>query len=181
MTGSRKGTPTAVLGDRRSAPRIATSLAASVTAGRRTIALTVENLSVTGARLVGPMPMTVGQRLRITFALEGVSVDVLADVVRVQTPNLLTDRVAVHFVDMCARSRAAIAALVARALGAGPAARDGDDDGGTGRVPWSASEVDLDAATARFVKGSGSDSEDVPYDTDLDVATVRYVKKKGSA
>src|SRR5690606_19486348 len=102
----------------------------------------VENLSVTGARLVGPMPMTVGQRLRVTFALDGVSVDVLADVVRVQSPNLLTDRAAVRFVDVCARSRSAIAALVARALATGPAANDRDDEG-TGRVPRCPTESDL--------------------------------------
>lgn len=174
---TRKGPPTAVLEERRAAPRVATSLAATITAGRRKIELTVENLSVTGARLVGPMPMTVGQRLRVTFVLDGVSVDVLADVVRVQSPNLLTDRAAVRFVDVCPRSRAAIAALVANALGTGLVANDLDDENGTGRVPRSPCDLELDAATARFIKDSGS----AHYDSDLDAATVRYVKKKGSA
>ncbi len=174
---TRKGTPTAVLEERRAAPRVATTLAATVTAGKRTIDFTVENLSVTGARLVGQMPMTVGQRLRVTFSLDGVSVDVHADVVRVQSPNLLTDRAAVRFVDVCARSRAAIAALVASGLGTSFAANDLDDEGGTGRVPRCPSESDIDAATARFVKDSGG----ADYDSDLDAATVRYVKKKGSA
>jgi hypothetical protein len=156
---------------------VATALAATVIAGKRMIDFTVENLSVTGARLVGPMPMTVGQRLRVTFSLDGVSVDVLADVVRVQSPNLLTDRAAVRFVDVCAHARAAIAALVANGLGTGIAANDLDDEGGTGRVPRSPSDTDLDAATIRFDRPDAS----ACYENDLDAATVRYEKKKGSA
>lgn len=103
------------------APRISARIQAFVTMGRRRVPFTVDSLSVTGARLVGPLALVRGQRVDITLELEGEIVEVGGEVVRVDTPDLLADQIAVRFIDLSPRSRLAIGAVLARRL-------DFDDD-----------------------------------------------------
>jgi len=85
--------------NRRSSSRAEVQLPASVEAGRRRVAFMIENLSVGGARLSGSLPLTLGEHIVISFVLDGVPLVVTAEVVRIHTEDLLTDQVAVEFVE----------------------------------------------------------------------------------
>jgi len=61
--------------------------------------------------LLGPLTLSVGERVQILFELDQRPLDVAADVVRVERLDMMRDRVAVRFVDSEA-SRAMIGAVV---------------------------------------------------------------------
>lgn len=85
--------------NRRSSRRAAVEVPAIVEAGKKRVAFTIENLSVGGARLTGSTPLTVGEQLVIAFSLAGTRLVVTGEVVRIHTEDLLTDQVAVRFVE----------------------------------------------------------------------------------
>lgn len=103
--------------NRRSSRRVAVQLAAAVEAGKRRVAFTIENLSVGGARLSGSLPLIRGERLVISFVLDAMPVVVIAEVVRVHTEDLLTDQIAVSFVEPSAVAVARIEAFISSLLG----------------------------------------------------------------
>ncbi len=103
--------------NRRSSRRVMTSLRAIVASGRRFVPFEIDNLSATGARLSGELVLLLGQRLAITFCLDGVAVGVTGEVVRVQTEDLITDQVAVRFVDPTPEAVSRIEAFVESVLG----------------------------------------------------------------
>src|SRR5688500_3004895 len=146
----RKGTPTAKIDEKRVEARVDTSLSVTVIAGKRSVAFTVDNLSATGARLVGPLPLTMGQRIRVVLPVDSGPLELGAEVVRIHTADLVSDQVAVRFLSMSAESVGAIRGLVLRTLQNSPCGSDVDDEGVTSRLPKSG--VDLDAATMRYAK-----------------------------
>jgi hypothetical protein len=144
VSSSRKGTPTSVLAEKRVAARSDVALEVSVLSGRRRVSFTVDNISTSGARLRGPLPLARGQRIRMVIGGEsGAALE--AEVVRVHTGDLLTDQVAVRFLSLTPEAEAHVHALVAQA---GPGAKDADDEHVTERMPRLISDT-LDAPTIR--------------------------------
>lgn len=80
------------------------------------VAFSIESISVGGARLAGPLTLEVGERVQLLFELEGTPIDVEGEVVRVDRPDIMTDRVAVAFRNLTVTSRAVIEQLVRRSL-----------------------------------------------------------------
>ena len=99
------------------ATRIVKSIEATVAHGKRApVAFTIENISVTGAKMQGPLTLKLKERITIVFFSENERIEVQADVVRVDTADLLNDEIAVHFVTPSDEVTAKIAALVDKAL-----------------------------------------------------------------
>lgn len=73
-------------------------------------------MSVTGARLTGPLTLAKGQKLSVTFTAEGSSVTIEVEVVRVDTADLMNDQVAVHFINVPDDAKAPIEEFVRRRL-----------------------------------------------------------------
>jgi hypothetical protein len=83
------------------APRVDANLKAVVTAGpRRSVPFVIDSMSVTGARLTGPLALALGQVISVTFTATGRSVTIDVEVVRVDTADLLNDQVAVRFINV---------------------------------------------------------------------------------
>ncbi len=116
LLGLDQGTPPPA-DDRRRDPRAgALSIHATVLARHNNgAAFTIEDISAGGASLIGPLTLSVGERVQILFEVDQRPLDVSADVVRVERLDMMLDRVAVRFVDSEA-SRATIAAVVAKLL-----------------------------------------------------------------
>lgn len=100
----------------RANPRIDTNTLATVSRGQKKVPFRIDNLSAGGARLIGPLALQKGQHVEITFQLETNTFTLMAEVVRVETPDLLTDQIAVQFVDVTAEAKVAINDLVMRRL-----------------------------------------------------------------
>jgi hypothetical protein len=93
-----------------------TNTRATVWFGSRAAPFTIDNLSLGGARLIGTMALRLGQRIDVEFDLDAGPVKVTGEVVRVDTPDLLEDQIAIRFVDLEADVRTAIRETVARKL-----------------------------------------------------------------
>jgi hypothetical protein len=104
------------MSEQRSAPRVGISTRATVSEGRRSAAFTIDSLSISGARLVGPLVLKLGQRIEIVLQLDTGPIQVDAEVVRVDTPDLMTDQIAVRFVDPSPETRASIREVVRQRL-----------------------------------------------------------------
>lgn len=103
--------------ERREHPRINVAASAMLLVRHNPgVAFSIESISVSGARLVGPLTLEVGERVQLLFELEGVPIDVEGEVVRVERPDIMTDRVAVAFRNLSATTRALIYELVQRSL-----------------------------------------------------------------
>lgn len=99
--------------DRRNHPRVELSTVAIVLARHNPgIAMAIEDVSLSGARLSGPGTFQKEEHVQILFEIEGVPMDVAAEVVRVEHEDLLTDRIAVRFLALAAEHRDAIRKLV---------------------------------------------------------------------
>lgn len=109
----------------RANPRIDTNTRATVTKGNRQVPFVIDNLSLGGARLVGELALQKGQKIEITLELDSGTVNVTGEVVRVDTPDLMTDQIAVRFLDPTAEAKAAIKDVVMRTL---KDPKDADDD-----------------------------------------------------
>jgi hypothetical protein len=84
--------------------------------GSRRAPFTIDNLSVSGARLIGGIALRKGQQIDIELELETGPVKVTGEVVRVDTPDLMEDQIAVRFLDPAPEARAAIRGVVSRRL-----------------------------------------------------------------
>lgn len=99
------------------ATRIVKSIEATVAIGKRAaVSFTIENISVTGAKMQGAMTLKLKDRISIVFFDEMGRIEVQADVVRVDTADLMNDEIAVQFVAPSDEVTARIAALVDKAL-----------------------------------------------------------------
>jgi hypothetical protein len=100
----------------RAHPRVLTNTRAYVVSGSRHTKFTIDNLSVGGARLIGTLALRLGQRVHLVLDLDVGLVELDAEVVRVDTPDLLEDQIAVRFVDATPEVKTAIREVVARVL-----------------------------------------------------------------
>ncbi len=99
------------------APRVPTSIVATVTAGKRAgVRFTIENISTTGAKLEGELTLAMGERISILFTADGQSVQLAAEVVRVETHDLMSDQIAARFIDPSPEDKEAIQRLVSKLL-----------------------------------------------------------------
>lgn len=87
-----------------------------MTAGKRSEPFTIENISVSGAKLEGPLSLKKGERITILFEAAGHSVRLAAEVMRVETPDLMTDQIAARFIDPTPADREVIQHLVNQLL-----------------------------------------------------------------
>lgn len=103
--------------DRRHDPRIVVATQAVVLARHNDgVALTIDSLSVGGARLVGHLTLDRGERVQILFEVAGQPVEVHGEVIRVEKQDMMTDRIAVKFVEVESRARRLITRLVRDAI-----------------------------------------------------------------
>lgn len=102
--------------ERRRAPRVDTSIKATVTAGKRTLPFLIDSLSTSGARLIGPLTLAMKERIAVLFTAGEQRIAVAAEVVRVDTADLMTDQIAVRFLDPSDETTAALSLLVAQTL-----------------------------------------------------------------
>lgn len=109
-------TPTERYDKKRSGRRVVVQLPATVIAGSRRVTFVIDNLSSSGARLAGALALELGHRIEITFVIDETTIELVAEIVRVHTPDLLTDQIAVRFVDPPAATVARIEAFVASRL-----------------------------------------------------------------
>ena len=82
--------------------------------GSRRAPFTIDNLSVGGARLIGSIALRKGQKIDIELELDTGSVKVTGEVVRVDTPDLMEDQIAVRFLDPPPDVSTAIRAAMSR-------------------------------------------------------------------
>jgi hypothetical protein len=80
------------------------------------VAMTIDSLSLGGARLSGPATFARDERVQVLFDIEGTPLDIAAEVVRVEHQDIVIDRIAVRFVSLTQPQRAAIRHLVQRVL-----------------------------------------------------------------
>jgi PilZ domain len=145
---SRKGTPTAPIPEKRVAGRVETRIPVTVIAGKRRIAFTIDELSITGARLTGQLPLEVGQRVRLVLDCAP-GEEIVAEVVRVHSADLVTDQAAVRFVELPPALQPTLAAL---ASGSAVVMQDDEEDRVTGRMPRQDVTDEIDPATVRVDK-----------------------------
>ena len=79
-------------------------------------AFSIENISIGGCSLIGPITVSVGDRVQILFDVDGSPLDVSAEVVRAEHLDILNDRIAVTFLDVPAAARDLIQRLVTNAI-----------------------------------------------------------------
>ena len=84
--------------------------------GSRAAQFTIDNLSLGGARLVGSMALRLGQQIDIEFEVDTGPIKVTGQVVRVDTPDLIEDQIAVRFLELDPDVRVAIRDTVMRQL-----------------------------------------------------------------
>lgn len=88
-----------------------------MTAGpKRSVPFTIDSMSVTGARLTGPLTLAKGQALSVTFTANERSVTIEVEVVRVDTADLLTDQIAVRYLAVPDDAKDAIEEFVRQRL-----------------------------------------------------------------
>ena len=104
--------------ERRVYPRVAAATTAVVLARHNAgVTLTIDSISLGGARLEGTITVEVGERVQLLFEVEGRPVDVAGEVVRVQMIDMATDHIAVRFVDVAGDAKDLIRQLVDQSLG----------------------------------------------------------------
>src|SRR5512142_2004402 len=79
---------------------------------RAPVPFTIENISVTGAKMQGPLTLRLKDRITIVFFAERERIEIQADVVRVDTADLLNDEIAVQVVPPSDEVTAKIAAMI---------------------------------------------------------------------
>lgn len=80
------------------------------------VTFAVENISIGGCSMVGPITLSIGDRVQILFEVDDAPVELLAEVVRAEHVDILNDRIAVRFIEVQHATRELIQRLVARAL-----------------------------------------------------------------
>jgi hypothetical protein len=124
--------------------------------GSRAAPFTIDNLSLGGARLVGSMVLRLGQHIDIEFNLDSGPVKVTGEVVRVDTPDLIEDQIAVRFLELQPEVRIAIRDTVMRQL----ADHEIDEESKTG--------THLEGKLVDPVQGKLGDDDDVEFSLEED-------------
>lgn len=109
--------PTERYAKQRSGRRAVVRLPAVVIVRNRRVDFTIDNISSSGARLAGPLTLELGQRIEVSFVVDARAVVLAAEIVRVHTPDLVSDQIAVRFIDPPASTVARIDMFVAAVLG----------------------------------------------------------------
>ena len=103
--------------ERRGDKRIEVAMVAVVLARHNAAtSMTIESLSLSGARLAGPGTFESNEHVHILFEIAGGPVEVLGEVVRVEHRDMTTDAIAVRFISLDDDHREAIGELVRRGL-----------------------------------------------------------------
>lgn len=76
----------------------------------------IESISTGGALLVGPLTLDRGEQVQILFEIDDHPIDVVGEVVRSENHDVMTDRVAIKFINMNAETRMLVRELVRRTL-----------------------------------------------------------------
>lgn len=104
-------------GERRAHPRADVSTTAIVLARHNAgVELVIDSISVGGARLVGEIAVVVGEYVQILFESDGHPIDVRGEVVRAEKVDMVTDHVALRFVDTSDETKELLRRLVERLL-----------------------------------------------------------------
>lgn len=127
-------------------------LTARVDADKRNEAFEIHALSLDGAEMTGPLVLAVGQRIRIALASAGESVEVLADVVRVNSTDLLHDGITVQFVAPSPAAGSVITRLMSERCAATQHVADDEEERVTRRLPKHDHEPATDAPTIRTTR-----------------------------
>jgi hypothetical protein len=135
--------------------------------GSRASQFTIDNLSLGGARLIGSMALRLGQHIDIELELDTGPVKVTGVVVRVDTPDLLEDQIAVRFVDPPADAKAAIRDVVVRTL----AEQEVDEESKAGNH--------LAGKLADPVQGKLGDDEDPDIEVEAEVEALPLIDEHG--
>ena len=97
------------MGDRRQHVRVDVQISATVVPPRGAgVAMMMEDLSLGGARFVGPVQVQLGERVHVQFDLAARTIDLVSEIVRVELRDMAADRVSVRFVEVPDSARAAI-------------------------------------------------------------------------
>jgi hypothetical protein len=80
------------------------------------VQMMISSISLGGARLVGEITVTVGERVQLLLELDHQPVELDAEVVRVEMVDMATDHIAVRFVAPPDAAKRLIRALVERSL-----------------------------------------------------------------
>lgn len=123
-------------------------LIAHVDTGKRHIGFKVHALSLDGAEMVGPLTFAIGQRIDVALASVGETVVISSDVMRVDSTDLLHDRVTVRFVALTSAARAVVARLMSQ-LGAAADHGDDEEERVTRRLPGPEHVDEIDIPTLR--------------------------------
>jgi len=100
----------------RPAKAVATRLDAYIKVGTRHERVVIDRLSTRGARFTGTLTLSPGQQVELGLTLDAATIAVRSEVVRVHALDLLTDEIAVHFVEAPERAVSRIEAFVAAQL-----------------------------------------------------------------
>jgi hypothetical protein len=109
--------PTERYAKQRSGRRAVVQLPAVVVVRNRCVDFVIDNISSSGARLAGPLTLELGQHIEMSFVLDTTTVVLAAEIVRVHTTDLVTDQIAVRFVEPSAETVTQIDIFVAALLG----------------------------------------------------------------
>jgi hypothetical protein len=102
-----------VMDERRDHVRAEVSASAIVlTRHNRGVAVTIDSLSISGARLAGPLTVDRGEVLSILFEIDGHPIEVSGEVIRVESRDLLFDHFSVRFGALSPEARTLIGHLV---------------------------------------------------------------------
>jgi len=80
------------------------------------VAVTLESVSIGGARFVGPLSLETAEEIQILFEIDGHLFEVRAEVVRIESRDMVRDRVAVRFVELTPEARELLHGLVEQTL-----------------------------------------------------------------
>lgn len=127
-------------------------LTARVDTDKRNEAFEIHALSLEGAEMMGPLVLALGQRIRIALASAGESVEILADVVRVNSTDLLHDCIAVRFVAPSAAAGSVITRLMSERCTATYPVADEEEERVTHRLAKHVREPASDAPTIRTTR-----------------------------
>ncbi len=84
---------------------------ATLTCGTRRASFEVGSLTSTGATLTGPLTFALGDRIDLTLEIAGEPVTLAGEIVRVTMADLMTDEVAVRFLEVGATTLERIARI----------------------------------------------------------------------
>jgi hypothetical protein len=103
--------------DRREHPRADVGTSAVVLARHNGgVVVSIESLSISGARLAGQLTVDTGEIVQILFEVDGHPIEVDGEVLRVESRDLYRDQISVRFGELTTATRTLITQLVRKTL-----------------------------------------------------------------